>query len=371
MKKKILILFVVAGLLSCSSSGTEIQEQFPINNNINTNNNSNTNDPSDSNDNSWSIPISEVLDGGPGRDGIPALNGPEFTSADQALIIKDEDLVLGFKNGDDIRAYSHIVLDWHEIINDDVSGTALAITYCPLTGTGIAWNRSINGPGTISTIFGVSGLLYQSNLIPFDRATNTNWSQILNEAVNGPLIGTKAKLVLPLVETDWKTWKMLYPETKIVSLDTGFNRPYGVYPYLDYRTNHDSFLFPVPVDDRIPAKERILALVYENNARVYRFSDFADGVIIRDTFQAKQVLILGNPNFMVAFDVSGPISNLEFTYAYAGSEVVLTDNEGNEWNIFGEAVTGPRQGEQLKPARSFMGYWFSIPAFYTTSIYTK
>lgn len=361
MKKKVLLLFVLAALYACSSSETEVRQQsIPIIND------SNTNEPPAPSDDSWSIPISEVLDGGPGRDGIPALIDPEFTSVDEAQIIKDEDLVLGIKKGDDVRAYSHIVLDWHEIINDDVSGTAVAVTYCPLTGTGIGWNRSVNGP---ATTFGVSGLLYQTNLIPFDRATNSNWSQILNEAVNGPLIGTKAKLVLPLIETDWQTWKRLYPETRIISLNTGFGRPYGVYPYLDYKTNHDAFLFPVPLDDRLPAKERVLALVYENQARVYRFSDFAAGDIIRDTFHGKQVLVAGNPNFIVAFDISGPMSDLQFTYAYSGSEVILTDNEGNEWNIFGEAVNGPRQGEQLQPARSFMAYWFSIPAFYATTIY--
>ncbi|MGI9543245.1 MAG: DUF3179 domain-containing (seleno)protein, partial [Cyclobacteriaceae bacterium] len=117
------------------------------------------------NSNDWLVPSNEVLGGGPGKDGIPALETPEMISVAQATYLRDDDLVIGFRSGIDVRAYSHKVLDWHEIINDDVNGTAIAVTYCPLTGTAIGWDRNISG-GT--TTFGVSGLLYNTNLIPYD-----------------------------------------------------------------------------------------------------------------------------------------------------------------------------------------------------------
>ena len=134
----------------------------------------------------WSIPSNQVFDGGPGKDGIPALVNPAMVSSVQANYLTDNDLVIGFKVGDDVRAYPHQILDWHEIINDVVGEQPLAITYCPLTGTGIGWNRVISGN---TTTFGVSGLLFNTNLIPYDRSTDSNWSQMKLECVNGQLIG--------------------------------------------------------------------------------------------------------------------------------------------------------------------------------------
>jgi len=138
-------------------------------------------------------------------------------------------LVIGFAQGDDARAYPHFILDWHEIVNDRVGDIHIAVTYCPLTGTGIGWEREINGS---VTTFGVSGLLFNSNLIPYDRNTDSNWSQIRLDCVNGDLIGTEAETHV-LVETTWKT---MYPKTLVMSMNTGYNRSYGNYPYGNYRT---------------------------------------------------------------------------------------------------------------------------------------
>ncbi|MEM7379793.1 MAG: DUF3179 domain-containing protein [Bacteroidota bacterium] len=354
MKKEVLLLVLIGLLFSCSSSSTTEE----TGGGIESTDDSGTSDV-------WSIPVADVFDGGPGRDGIPALENPGFTIADNAALLLDSDLVLGYKNGDDIRAYQHIVLDWHEIVNDNIGDVSMAVTYCPLTGTGIGWNRIINGQ---ETTFGVSGLLYNTNLIPFDRATRSNWSQILNESVNGQLIGQKVELVT-LVETDWKTWKAMYPDTKILSLNTGFSRTYGVYPYVDYRTNNDFFIFPVPVDDRLPSKERIHAIIDGEDAKAYRFGDLISENLIRDTFNGKEYLVVGNANFIASFELDGDKGGLQYTYDFNDSEIVLSDNEGNSWNIFGEAVSGPRTGQRLKTSSSFMAYWFSIPAFYTTELY--
>ncbi|CAH8282215.1 uncharacterized protein DUF3179 [Mariniflexile fucanivorans] len=357
MKKKIITFVCAAGLLiSCSSDSTQ---------DSNSNETPNDNPTPEPGTVTWSIPQSEVLDGGPGKDGIPALINPNFGAIGSINYLLDTDLVIGFKQDDDIRAYPHAILDWHEIVNDNIGTVSVAVTYCPLTGTGIGWNRVIKGK---ETTFGVSGLLYNTNLIPYDRETNSNWSQILNESVNGSLLGEKAKLI-KLFETDWKTWKTIYPNSKVLTTNTGFSRTYGRSPYGDYNTNNDRFLFPVPKDSRLPSKERVLAIIDNGDAKAYRFQSFTSNNIIKDSFKGKNYVLTGNQNFILSFELESNTAELLFEYVYSGTEVILKDNEGTEWNIFGEAVSGPRTGQFLKPAPAFMGFWFSIPAFYTTVIY--
>ncbi|WP_299014435.1 DUF3179 domain-containing protein [uncultured Polaribacter sp.] len=347
--KKLALLCILGILVSCQNNDNNIVE-----NNFSS---------------EWSIPIAEIFDGGPGRDGIPALTNPNLVNSNdpESSFIRDTDLVIGYKNGDDIRAYSHSILDWHEIINDNIGDVSVAITYCPLTGTGIGWNRILNGR---ETTFGVSGLLYNTNLIPFDRQTNSNWSQILNTAVNGELIDTKIDLI-PLFETTWKTWKTIYPNTKVVSRSTGFARTYGVSPYGDYNTNNNLFLFPVDKDNRLPLKERIHTIIKGTKAKAYTFSTFATGNVIRDSFEGDEYLVAGNNEFIVSFLLDDTTNSLTFEYTYNNTESLLMDNEGNTWTIFGEAIAGPRTGQRLTSSESFMAFWFSIPPFYDTEIYNQ
>ncbi len=354
--KNVFVIACLTLLQACSSSSSS-EELDPVQGQDN-------NDPTPVSS-EWGIPKSEVLDGGPGKDGIPALVNPDLTTIQNITYLSENDLVIGIKNGDDVRAYPHAILDWHEIVNDNLGNVSVAITYCPLTGTGIGWNRVLDGN---QTTFGVSGLLYNTNLIPYDRATGSNWSQILNESVNGKLVGEKADLIR-LFETDWKTWKSLYPNSRVLSINTGFSRTYGTSPYGDYNTNNDRFLFPVPKDSRLPSKERVHAIVDGSDAKAYRFSDFTSNNIIRDTYKEKNYLIVGNANFIVSFELIGEQTMFDFEYVHNGSELLVKDNEGNEWNVFGEAVSGSRAGQFLGDSASFMGMWFSIPAFYATEIY--
>ncbi len=321
----------------------------------------------------WLIPQSEVIDGGPGKDGIPALENPELIFTGQVDYLSDDDLVLGYKNGNDIRAYPHPILDWHEIINDQIGNDKVAITYCPLTGTGIGWNRIIDNN---LTTFGVSGLLYNSNLIPYDRSTDSNWSQIRLDCVNGTLQGIKVE-TYQLVETTWSTWKDMYPDSKVVSENTGHDRNYSNYPYGSYRTNHDFLIFPVtPVDKRLPAKTRVLGILHKGKQKAYRFNEFLRNTrIVYDEIENDQIAVVGSKdkNFMVAFfRTTKDNSILEFEPVQDKEDIVMTDHEGNEWNIFGEAVSGPREGQRLIQPVSFIGYWFSWGAFYPQiEIYTN
>lgn len=324
-----------------------------------------------SNDDEWTIPLSEVFDGGPGKDGIPALLEPQFTLASDANYLDDNDLIVGFVVGDQARAYPHKILDWHEIINDQVGDVNIAVTYCPLTGTGIGWNRDLNGS---TTTFGVSGLLYNSNLIPYDRQTDSNWSQIRLDCVNGNLKGTQIE-TFALVETSWKTWKEMYPSTIVVSNNTGHNRDYERYPYGSYRTNNDYLIFPLAnSDSRLSNKDRVHGIVSSGDAKVYPQSLFGDSVlVIQDSFNDKSYVIVGNQadNFVVSFlRDPGDGSSLSFSPVQNQYPIVMTDEEGNMWDVFGTALYGPRMGTQLLHARSFIGYWFSFAAFYPqVSIY--
>ncbi|MDF1573693.1 MAG: DUF3179 domain-containing protein [Bacteroidales bacterium] len=319
----------------------------------------------------WAIPREDIFDGGPGKDGIPALLEPEFVSAAAADYLSDEELVIGIVVDGEARAYPHHILDWHEIINDRVGQVDIAVTYCPLTGTGIGWSREIDGS---ITTFGVSGLLYNSNLIPYDRKTDSNWSQIRLDCVNGALRGTKAE-TFPLIETSWRTWKEMYPQTTVVTRNTGYDRNYGRYPYGSYRTEDDFLMFPVTnEDDRIPNKERVLGVLQSDEVRVYRFAGFDDSItVVHDHLRGKNLVIVGNQedNFLLAFiNDPGDGSTLSFGAVQGQYPVVMTDDEGNKWDVSGQAVSGPRKNARLGTIPSFLGYWFSFAAFYPdVSIY--
>ncbi|MFT6807329.1 MAG: hypothetical protein ACJA01_000549 [Saprospiraceae bacterium] len=189
----------------------------------------------------WLIPKDQVRDGGVGIDGIPSIDDPKFTVATEVDYLEPDDLILAIRVGTEIKAYPHSILDWHEIINDRIGNESIALTYCPLTGTGIGWDRIINEQ---ETTFGVSGLIYNTNLMPYDRATNSTWSQQRLLCVNGLNIGMPPELHT-FIETKWSTWLTAYPESQVLNTDTGFDRDYKIYPYNDYRTNNDNIIFPV------------------------------------------------------------------------------------------------------------------------------
>ena len=312
----------------------------------------------------WLIPKSEVFDGGPGKDGIPALEDPEKTTASAANHLQDSELVLGYFDGENAVAYPHQVLDWHEIINDELNNFPFAITYCPLTGTGIGWARTFNGS---TTTFGVSGLIYNNNLIPYDRQTGSNWSQIRLDCVNGTLIRRKIK-TFQLVETSWQTWKEMYPSTEVVSLNTGFNRSYGLYPYGAYKTDENFLLFPLGIDDRrLNRKERVHGVIVDGVAKVYRFESFASAnTLINDVINGAEVIIIGNEakNFIVSFYAQLNDGTKPIYKAVNKNNIILEDNFGNEWDAFGYAVSGPSKGKRLRITESFIGYWFSWGVFY-------
>lgn len=311
----------------------------------------------------WSIPKDEVIDSGAGKDGIPSIDNPVFIDGNDTRVntyMKDEDLIVGIVIDGEIKAYPHRVLDWHEIVNDEINGEKITLSYCPLTGSALAWERVINNR---ETTFGVSGLLYNSNLILYDRETNSHWSQLLFRSVNGSLMHKIPKLY-DIQETTWKRWKEMYPSTKILSNEQGFDRDYNVYPYGGYKKDDAVLLFPLSKKDEIiDYKERVHALVYNNNAMVYRFINFIGGKVFKETFITDTILVVGDDTLLRSFVIDNQHLNLEFQYDDS-KEYLFKDNEGNRWSSDGEAIIGPRKGEKLTPTNSLMTYWLAVPPFF-------
>lgn len=357
MKNHVFYFFLIASLIvSCNSSNDDSPGSGTMGDG--------SGDPSrGGGTQEWLIPISQVKDGGPGKDGIPSIDSPIFVDASvaESSFLNDDDLVIGMVRGNEAKAYPHLVLDWHEIVNDEINGEAISVNYCPLTGTAFGWKSISNGQ---KTTFGVSGLLYNTNLILYDRNTDSNWPQLLLKAAQGSLIGDTPTLV-DVVETNWKTWKALYPNTKVLSTNTGFSRNYNNYPYGDYRTNQNFFLFqPSPLNSALPNKQRIYAIIDNEKSKIYRFTDFGNGRVIKDSFNGNDFLIVGNGDIIYAFEMTPALSTLNFEYDFNNTEAFFKDDEGNKWSIFGKAIEGPRTGEQLKGAKSVVSMWFAIAAFY-------
>ena len=319
----------------------------------------------------WLVPKDQVFDGGPGRDGIPSIDNPEFTNIDDASYLLDDDLVIGISEGATIKAYPHPILDWHEVVNDGANNKDFTITYCPLTGSAIMWMR--NGPLSATT-FGVSGLLYNSNLIPYDRETRSNWSQMRLQCVNGPLIGTEIQTG-KIVETTYKTWKEMFPSSKLLSTNTGFARQYGVYPYGTYKSD-DELIFPVSNEDnRLPKKTRVLGLIVGNETIAFPVNNFKQGVDIQNiSFGGEKFVVAGSSdkNFAVAFKSKlSDGAELQFTAVQNELPIIMVDGEGNKWDIFGRVTAGPRSGQSLDQAKAFIAYWFAWAAFYPNSLISQ
>lgn len=310
----------------------------------------------------WLIPIDQVFDGGPGKDGIPSVDSPGFIEIDEVDFMDSSDLIIAIKVGEEVKGYPHPILDWHEIVNDVVGDLPLALTYCLLTGTGVAWDREVNGE---ITTFGVSGLLYNSNLIPYDRKSDSNWSQMLLESVEGQNSGNKIN-TYPVLETTWNTFKNKFPTAMVMSKWTGFSRSYGSYPYGDYRTNHDFLIFPVENDDdRRPRKERGLSVIINGEAKFYPFDKFKTSTptVVQDNFKNTDLVVFGSEaeNYLIAYERE-LLDGTLLDFSMLNNKIM--DNEGNEWDLFGYAIAGPRAGEQLQKVDNFIGYWFSFGTFY-------
>lgn len=232
-----------------------------------------------------SVPREEIVDGGPGRDGVPVLDHPEVLAANEGRWLP-RIRVLGVVRGGEARAYPIPLLEWHEVINDTLGGEPILVTYCPLCGTAMVFDRRVEG---VARSFGVSGLLHKSDLLMYDRESESLWSQIAARAITGPARGRSLALLRGRL-VRWDVWRSEHPETTVVSPETGYKRPYGRSPYKGYRRSK-KLRFPAPVDDRYHPKLPTVGLrAADGQARAYPLVEVQQaGNLVQETFAGAEV----------------------------------------------------------------------------------
>jgi hypothetical protein len=257
------------------------------------------------------IPENEIHRGGPAKDGIPSIDEPKFVSAKKANI-EDKQRVLGVYFDGVAKAYPINILNWHEIVNDSINGTPFVVTFCPLCGTGLVFDAHVNGE---RLEFGVSGLLYNSDVLLFDRQSDSLWSQIESKSVVGKFKG-QALTLLNSRHTSWADWQKRYPDTLVLSQDTGFSRNYNRDPYSSYYTM-DSTYFPVShkAPKKWHPKERVLGLNIGNQSKAWPFIELEKA--FKDTQEGVLAATLNQTKVFIHWD------------AHARNAYVL-DEEGNE-----------------------------------------
>jgi hypothetical protein len=320
------------------------------------------------------VDTTQILSGGPPPDGIPAIDHPKFQRANQVNWIADQEPVLALSIGNDTRAYPVQVLIWHEIVNDTVGGVPVAVTYCPLCNTAIAYGR-LNGSRVLS--FGTSGELYDSDLVMYDRQTQSLWVQFLGEAVAGVLTGTELA-DYPVQTISWKEWRGTHPDSWVLSKDTGFDRPYGTNPYTGYdNIGASPFLFRGRLDTRFAAMTRVVGIRVGSDAVAIPLA-----VLVHR--RALNVEVGGQP--LVVFWSGGTSSALDSSSIAAGRDVGSTgvflaslDAEplsfrasvggfrdlqtGSAWNLLGQGIAGPLRGRALTPVAHDDTFWFVWAVF--------
>ena len=281
--------------------------------------------------------------------------------------------MIAFELGGEARAYPLQILTWHEIVNDVVADRPVLITFCPLCNTAIAFDRTVGGE---TLEFGVSGFLRKSDLVMFDRKTESWWQQVTGEAIVGELTGTRLEF-LPSSIVSWADFKASFPEGRVLSRETGFRREYGRNPYVGYDDIDSSpFLFSDETDSRLAPKERVVTVELGGEVRAYPFRHLEANPVVSDSVGGTDIVIFFKPGTASALD-GGTIADSRDVGATAVFESTIdgqaltfraddgfVDNEtGSRWDIFGRATAGALSGKTLAPVISGNHFWFAWAAF--------
>ncbi len=333
------------------------------------------------------IRVEEIEWGGVRVDGIPALTNPRMIPAAAATYLIPEEPVFGLSIHGDTRAYPLRILDWHEMVNDRVGGVPIALAYCTLCGSGIAYDART--PAGVTYTFGSSGLLYRSNKLMFDRQTSTLWNQLTGEPALGKLAGSSVRLTLrPVVLATWKAWLMEHPETRVADIHTGYERVYvpGV-PYGQYFASPDP-MFPLWRRSKaLPAKARIYALRVNGVPKAFPVDVLTAKRVVNDVVGGTGVVLIATHGSITVKDQrqTGPIDRPKGAgVAYqAGSEVraynrggetfraspdsgIVIDSAGRPWRVTEDALIGG--GTHVSRVDGFLAYWFAWYAFFPQSL---
>jgi len=213
------------------------------------------------------IPVDEIFRGGPGKDSIPAIDDIVFVAAEEIRFLNAKSSIIGISHNELSKAYPINILNGHEIVNDQFNGTPVIIIFCPLCGSGMAFLSTVNSN---ALTFGVSGILYNSDVLLYDRQTKSLWSQLMTKAIRGSLKG-KSLTGIPVRHTTWEDWQAKYPDTLVLTTKTGFDRDYKSSPYVDYITSPQT-MFPISsMSRRYHPKEEVLGLEIDGQFKVYPF----------------------------------------------------------------------------------------------------
>jgi len=336
-----------------------------------------------------SFPQGDIVSGGVGKDQIPSLNQPRFVDQDspEAFYIRPDDLVLGVVINGEAKAYPHNIGWHHEIINDEVGGHRIVVSLCPLTGTGMVFDGQPESGDLVA--MGVSGLLFNNNLIMYSKVDdNSLFPQMTGRAISGPQKGKSLEL-LPVIETTWDYWRMLYPESKVVSGFTGIYDAgqYTNYPYMsqgDYRYESNYILFPMApsptVTQYFGLKQITLGVRFGEIAKAYPFPAMGKEAVINDEVAGTKLVVvfyelhkLAIP-YARALTVDGESLTLTFDKIESDDRVypfLMKDREtASTWNLKGEGIRGPLLGHKLTQIPAHNAFWFAWTTFWrNTGIY--
>ena len=329
------------------------------------------------------VPYSEFRSGGVPRDGIPPLDQPAHESiaaADRWLA--DPQPVVALAINGAARAYPLAILTWHEIANDTLGGVPVAVTFCPLCNSAVAFDRRLDG-ATLD--FGVSGNLRHSDLVMWDRQTESWWQQLTGQGIVGDYAGYQLKM-LPAQLVSWRDFKAAYPQGDALSRDTGHARDYGRNPYTGYdNPNQSPFLFEGQPDDRLPAMERVAALILDGQPLAFPFPILEQEKAVNYAANGRHIVVLFQPGAASALDQpriadsrdvgSAAVFNADLngqTLTFRPQESnsghpadagFVDQQTGSVWNVLGQAIAGPLTGQSLTPIVHASHFWFAWAAF--------
>jgi uncharacterized protein DUF3179 len=323
-----------------------------------------------------SVPLTEIMSGGPPKDGIPAIDRPEFVSVSAAdEWLKPKEPVILFERDGEARAYPLEILIWHEIVNDTVAGLPVTITFCPLCHTAIAFDRRTAGR---VLDFGTTGRLRFSDLVMYDRQTETWWQQATGEGIVGTLTGTRLT-ALPAQIIAWATFKHAFPDGRVLSRHTGYSRSYGSNPYTGYdNVDASPFLYRGPTTDRrLRPMDRVVTISAGAENVAYPFSLLERLHVINDTAGGRPITVFFVPGVTSTLDDSNIAASRDIgtaavfdrrlngrplTFHWTGQQI--TDREtGSVWTILGRAEAGPLRSGRLPQVVHGQQFWFSWAAF--------
>lgn len=323
------------------------------------------------------VPLDEIISGGPGKDGIPAIDEPKFRPLDVSDWLIDREPVIAFGIGDDWRAYPIQILVWHEIVNDTVDGIPVAITFCPLCHTSIVFDRRLDGR---TLDFGTTGNLRHSDLVMYDRQTETWWQQATGQAIVGELAGSQLEF-LPSQLISWEQFRSEHPEGQVLSRETGHPRDYDRNPYPGYdRVDSDPFLLEdrTLIDGRLSPKVRILGIVLDEEAVAYPFPFLEQNPAVNDEIGGTPVVVLWQDG--AASGLGGPtvaggevvgaatayqraVAGQTLTFEADGAGGFRDSETGSTWTFDGRATDGPLTGQHLAPVVADSPFWFAWAVF--------